>query len=291
MIGLVVVTAVLSTSVPTKPTDVVAETKAWHDRRISRLTAEDGWLSLVGLHWLQEGENTVGSANKARVKLPKSAPEKVGVFTRKGQVVTFQPQKGVEVRLKDQPFTGGEVKSDAAEGGPDELRVGGLRFFVIARGEKLGVRVKDPEAKTRKEFHGISTYPADAKWRVRAKFTPAKTPVMVPVPTVQGTVEQMPSPGTLEVTLEGKPYTLIPVDEGDGRLFIIFGDLTNKTETYGAGRFLYAEPAKNGETVVDFNQAYNPPCAFTPYATCPLPPKENKLALPIPAGEKRYGDH
>ena len=183
------------------------------------------------------------------------------------------------------------MRSDAS-GEPDVLRLGSIRLLVIKRDEKLGIRIKDSEAEARRNFHAIPMYPASAKWRIEARFESATQGRTIPVPTVLGTVERMSSPGTVLFSLEGKEYRLEPVVEpGENRLFFIFGDETNKTETYGAGRFLYAEMPVKGHVVLDFNRAYNPPCAFSPYATCPLPPRQNKLALRVEAGEKRYGNH
>lgn len=264
-----------------------AETRAWHERRLKSLTSEDGWLTLVGLHWLEEGESAAGSAEGLAVQLPAGAPAKLGTFTRRGAEVSFAP--AVEVKLKGQPFKGGALKTDAG-GQPDVLEVGTLRIHAIVRGERVGLRVKDREAAARKAFHGIERYPVSGEWRVTARFEPVKAERKIPVPTVLGTVEEMVSPGTAVFQLKGKEYRLTPVLEGD-QLFFIFADQTNKAETYGAGRFLYSDLPKDGAVVLDFNRAYNPPCAFSPFATCPLPPKENRLAVRIEAGEKRAGDH
>jgi uncharacterized protein (DUF1684 family) len=204
--------------------------------------------------------------------------------------VSFAPAGALPVTLRGKPFTGGAVKSDAT-GEPDVLQVGRFTFQVIARGEKLGVRIKDPEASARQNFHGIPTWEPTAKWQLRAKWEPTPN-ATIPVPNVLGHIEQQPSPGSAVFTVEGKTYRLTPVLEaGSPELFFVFADETNKAESYGAGRFLYAHPAKDGEVLLDFNQAYNPPCAFSAFATCPLPPKGNRLALRIEAGEKRAGSH
>ncbi|MCI0569169.1 MAG: DUF1684 domain-containing protein [Myxococcaceae bacterium] len=271
-------------------TDIEAETRAWHTRRLERLTAEDGWLSLVGLAWLKPGDNAAGSGEGLAVSLPKSAPAQLGAFRLEGEKVHFQPAPGVAVTVGGKPFAGGVLRTDA-EGEPDVVRWGSLRLHAIRRGERTGIRVRDSEAEARRTFHGIPTYPAQAKWRVEARLEPAKEARMLQVPTVMGTVEPMPSPGTLVFQLDGKEYRLDPALEGN-QLFVIFADETNRTDTYGAGRFLYADvPEKDGKVVLDFNRAYNPPCAFSKYATCPLPPKQNRLKVRIEAGEKRVGDH
>ncbi len=274
-----------------KPSSLETETREWHQKRISNLTSEEGWLTLVGLHWLKEGANRFGSAPDNDFDFPASAPAHIGTLTRKGDTVTLAVQPGVTLKKGGQPFTGGQVRDDST-GAPDLLEVGTFRFFVIRRGDKLGLRVKDTEAEARKKFHGIPTYPVSAAWRIEGRFEPAATPRTLAVPTVLGTVDDMPSPGTVVFTVDGQEYRLDPVQEkGSDQFFFIFGDLTNRTETYGAGRFLYSALPKDGKVVLDFNRAYNPPCAFSPYATCPLPPSQNRLKLKVEAGEKRYGDH
>jgi uncharacterized protein (DUF1684 family) len=285
--ALVVTTAVLAAS----PGNLEEEIKAWREQRAARLTSEDGWLTLVGLHWLKPGENRFGSAKDNDLVFPEPAPPHAGTFMLRGDTVTLAPAAGVTFLLKGRPFPGGALRNDAA-GEPDVLTLGRLHFHVIKRGDKLGIRVKDPEAEARKKFHPIPTYPTSAAWRFEARFEPAATPRTLAVPNVLGQVEELPSPGTAVFTVNGKEQRLDPVVEpGDDQLFFIFGDETNRTETYGAGRFLYAPMPKDGRVVLDFNKAYNPPCAFTPYATCPLPPPQNKLRIRIEAGEKRYGNH
>jgi uncharacterized protein (DUF1684 family) len=193
------------------------------------------------------------------------------MFTRTGSTVTLQPAPGVTVTRGGKLFAGGPVQTDQ-EGSaqPDILQVGRFRFQLIARGDRIGVRIKDPEARARKEFKGIPTYPASARWRVTARWEPANPPTEIAVPNVLGEVERSPSPGTAVFTVDGKEYRLTPVlEEGSPDLFFVFADETNRTETYGAGRFLYAQPAKDGTVLLDFNRAYNPPCAFSAFATCP----------------------
>lgn len=274
-----------------KPFDLEAETRAWQEKRAANLTSEDGWLTLVGLHWLREGDNRFGSAPDSDLVFPAGTPAHIGTLTLKGGKVTLTPQPGVTLTKAGQPFTGGELRSDA-DGEPDVLALGRLHFYVIRRGNRLGIRVKDTEAEARKQFHGIPTFPVSAAWRIEARFEPTSAPHRLSVPTVLGTVEEMPSPGTAIFTVNGQEYRLDAAQEpGEQQLFFIFADQTNRTETYGAGRFLYAELPKDGKVVLDFNRAYNPPCAFSPYATCPLPPPQNRLKLRVEAGEKRYGDH
>jgi hypothetical protein len=274
-----------------EPTGVEAETRAWHADRISRLTSEDGWLTLVGLHWLREGPQRFGSAPDNDLVFPAGFPAHAGTFTRRGASVSLALEPGVSLTQEGKPFTGGALRTDA-DGKPDTLSLGTLRFFVIRRGERLGVRVKDSEAAARKAFHGIPTYPPSATWRVEARFEPASSARKLAVPNVLGEVTEMAAPGTAVFTVGGQEYRLEAVVETGGHeLFFVFGDQTNRDATYGAGRFLYADMPKDGKVVLDFNRAHNPPCAFTPFATCPLPPPQNRLKLRVEAGEKRYGDH
>lgn len=273
------------------PRNLEADVRAWHERRIRSLTSDDGWLTLVGLHWLDEGETTAGSAGDNALVLPAKLPARLGTFTRHGDAVSFQPAPGAEVKLRGEKFPGGALKTDA-QGKPDVLELGSFHFLAIQRGDRIGLRVKDSEAKAREEFHGIERFPVSPKWRVVGRLEPLDKPVKLPLPTVLGTIDESDSPGAVSFSLDGKEYRLYPVAEpGDETLFFIFGDLTNKTDTYGAGRFLYADAPKGGQVVLDFNRAFNPPCAFSPYATCPLPPAQNKLPLRVEAGEKRYGSH
>ena len=294
MSGLLSVAAVLLVAPTTAPAPAsfADQTAAWHARREKRLASDDGWLTLVALLWLKEGENAAGSAKEMAVVFPAKAPARLGVFTRHGQEVAFQPAPGVAVSAgQGQAFRGGPLRSDA-DGEPDVLEAGGLRFHVVVRGDRVGLRVKDPDAPARLQFRGVPSYPADPRWRIEARWEPAAAGTTIPVPTVLGTVDRMVSPGTAVFNVDGHEYRLTPVlEEGETDLFFVFADATNRTETYGAGRFLYADPPKDGRVIIDFNRAYNPPCAFSPYATCPLPPKQNRLPFPVPAGEKRYGQH
>ncbi|MCY1032017.1 DUF1684 domain-containing protein [Corallococcus sp. BB11-1] len=276
----------------TQAEDVIAATQAWHAQRLQELSTEDGWLTLVGLTWLKEGAQTAGSAPDSGVRLPASVPAKAGSFVREGNTVRFQPAAGVVFTREGKPFTGGALKTDE-QGAPDVLRLGSVNFQVIQRGDKLGVRVKDSEAPARRQFHGIPMYTPSAAWKVEARLVPDSASRTITVPNVLGMQDQLPSPGALVFTVAGKEYRLLPVqDEGSEELFIIFGDETNRDTTYGAGRFLSAPlPDASGRVVLDFNRAYNPPCAFSAFATCPLPPRGNRLALRVEAGEKRAGGH
>lgn len=260
----------------------------WRANRFERLKSEDGWLTLIGLFWLQEGENSFGSDPSNKIIFPKGkSPAKAGTLVVNKGTVKLQTAPGVTITTGGKPVQSAVLKADVT-GEPTVLDLGSLRFYVIDRNGKLGVRLRDREHPARKKFEGIPFYPVDSKWRVEAKFEAHKK--KIPIVNILGMVEDTPSPGTLVFQIDGKTYRLDAVEEqGETDLFIIFGDQTNGKETYGAGRYVYtAPPGPDGKVVLDFNKAYNPPCVFSPYATCPLPPKQNKLAVRIEAGEKNY---
>ena len=275
------------------PASYEDEIRAWSERRVSRLRSDTGWLTVAGLFWLEPGENTFGTAPDNAIVLPSgSAPEHAGVFVHADGVTTVRALTGTPLRCRDRDVTVLRLRTDA-EDSTDVLELGRLRFHVIVRSGRHGIRMRDLESPMRRDFHGIDSWPVDRAWRIEARFEPYDPPRHVAIPTILGTVDSMLCPGALVFELQGQRCRLEPVIESpdDPSLFVIFADATNGDETYGAGRFLYAEMPKNGRTIVDFNKAYNPPCAFTPYATCPLPPPQNELALPVRAGEKKYGEH
>jgi len=266
---------------------------AWHAGRTARLAAEDGWLSLIGRDWLNPGENTLGSAPGSTVLLPEwAAPAKAGLFILERGSVRFRPFPGSGLLLNGKPVAEAVLKTDG-EGKPDVLQAGRVRFYVIRRGDRFGIRIKDPEAPARKAFHGVPRYPVDPAWRVVADFVPYATPQTRLIPTVLGTTEPMTAPGLLRFKVAGREVTLEPMveDPEHPELFVIFKDATSAHGTYAAGRFLYADMPKDGKVILDFNRAVNPPCAFTLFATCPLPPRQNQLGIAVPAGEQDPGLH
>jgi uncharacterized protein len=265
-----------------------AEIEQWRHEREARLKSDGGWLTVAGLFWLKEGENTVGAGQSNAIVLPKgSAPESVGIFEFHHDHTQFQAAPGVLILLNGKPATSATLKPDTSEA-PDMIQVGDLTMFVIQRGQRFGIRLKDKNSEMRKAFTGLKFFPPDPRYRVKAKFVPYHPPKMIPIPNILGETEEEASPGYVEFTLNGHACRLDPVTE-DNTLFFIFKDLTSSKETYPSGRFLNTPMPENGEVTLDFNKAYNPPCAFTPYATCPLPPKQNQLAIRIEAGELRYG--
>jgi len=253
------------------------EISAWDQRRFTGLKRPFGWLSLVALDWLEKGGNKVAS---------------IGTITLTEGKVFLQLLPAVQASVGGHSFQSGPLKTDRDEGGPDRVEVGTRAFTIIQRGERFAVRMWDSTAQTRAQFSGIGRFPVTRKWRVEARWEPYSPPKSIKVQSViPGYADDYKVPGVAIFSVDNKEYRLEPVDEGDRTLFFIFADKTNGKETYGAGRFLYADLPKDGKVIVDFNKAYNPPCAFTPYATCPLPPASNRLPIRVDAGEKKFGDH
>ncbi|HEX9410182.1 MAG TPA: DUF1684 domain-containing protein [Actinomycetota bacterium] len=266
------------------------EVLAWRARRIARLIGPEGWLAVVGLFWLEEGDNPVGSDPSCRVILPAGkAPSQVGTIGVGKAGVRFEagPRSGVT-------HLGAEVATldlrDDHEGEPTVLELGSLRFHLIRRFDRLAVRVRDTEGAGRQTFAGIASYPVDPSWRFEARYEPHQPIRASHVPTVLGMDEVYATPGALAFVVAGETRRLEAfLEPGETDLFIVFGDLTNGTETYGGGRYLStAPPDDQGRVVLDFNKAYNPPCVFTSYATCALPLPANRLPLRVEAGEKLY---
>jgi uncharacterized protein len=272
-------------------TSFVAETMQWRQQREKKLKAEDGWLTVSGLHWLKQGINSFGTNKSLNIVLPaKSAPDNVGSLELANGVVILRVADGVSVTVNDKPVREVEMRFNGDKS-PDAFKVGSLKLSVIKRGERYGLRVRDKNSPARLEFKGLRWFPPRESYRVTATFIPDDEPKEITIMNVLGDELKMKTPGTLSFELNGKTYRLRPVleEEEDGKkLFIIFRDLTAGKTTYGAGRFLYADLPKDGKVVLDFNRSENPPCAFTLYATCPLPPRQNFLPIPINAGELAF---
>jgi uncharacterized protein (DUF1684 family) len=258
----------------------------WRIERLNRLKSPDSWLSLAGLFWLENGENTFGSdAGNDFVFKKKGLPPRIGIFFLKDKSVLFKSVKGVSVNHQDQIIEVISMQNDA-QGKPTVLKCDSLSWYVIKRGDRLGVRLKDSRHPRIQQLKQLNTFPIDKNWRIKAVLERYDKPQIIQIPTVLGTVEEQSSPGVLVFEIAGTIYHLHPTGS-DGDLSVIFGDLTNTHETYGGGRFLVIEkPDARGHTWIDFNKAYNPPCVFSPYATCPLPPEKNQLNVRIVAGEK-----
>jgi uncharacterized protein len=269
-----------------KPFDRAAFEKdenAWRQRRAARLQAEDSWLSLVGLDWLNEGKN--------ELHLPGGM---AGTILLQNGRTTLEPAKNSGLTIDGKPVTAPvELIDDMAANGPTIVKRGFAQFQIVKRNDRYGVRIKDAQSDARLHFKGLDYFPADPKWRVVAKWEPYNPPKKIPITNVLGMTSDEVSRGALAFNVDGKEYRLDPIDEqGAPDLFLIVKDQTSRDLTYQPGRYLYAkQPGADGTTIIDFNKAYNPPCVFTPFATCPLPPPQNVLPVRIEAGEKRYKGH
>lgn len=271
-----------------------AEIEKWRATREARLKGDGGWLQVVGLFWLKEGPNPFGTDAKNKIVLPAgSAPPRAGTFELRGRTVTVRTEPGVEATIEGKPATGRPMRADVP-GPADVMKLGPrLTLHVIERGGRYGIRLKDTQSALLEDFTGLRWFPVREDYRIQARFVPYTPARKVSVPNILGQVEELPSPGYAAFRVAGREVRLDPVLEEPGatELFFIFRDETSRKETYPAGRFLYTALPKDGTVLLDFNKAYSPPCAFTPYATCPLPPKQNRLAVRIEAGEMRSGHH
>jgi len=290
--GFLLVLAAVLMAAETVPDAYRAEVETWREQREARLKSDTGWLTVAGLFWLKQGPNRFGSDPANDIVLPPSAPAVGGVFELQGDKTLVKVQSGATVTSAGEAITEMEMKSDRT-GNPTLLALGDLSMFVIERGGKFAIRLKDKDSRMRKEFTGLKWYPVKPAFRITASFKEYDPPKQIQVPNVLGTTDKLPSPGFVTFKLNGKKVRLDPVleDPDAKELFFIFKDGTSAGTTYPAGRFLYAELPVEGKVVLDFNRAYNPPCAFTPYATCPLPPAQNRLDVAIEAGEMDYGNH
>jgi uncharacterized protein (DUF1684 family) len=274
------------------------ETAGWREEHKADLLKPDGWLALVGLEWLQPGDNAVGSAADNKIRLS-SGPAHLAIIHLEGEAVTLNPPTGGFP--PDFLVAGAPAKSQSlrAEGNKDKLAprltIRDLNMYVIRRETRFALRVKDSHSPAIVGFHGLEWYAPDAVYRVTAKWIPYSPQKTITLATLVGTNYDQPVPGAAEFTLAGKTFRLEPVleDPAVAKLFFILRDKTSNATTYGACRFLYTGFPTNGldkpgELVLDFNRLENPPCAYTPYSTCPLPPPGNRLPIPLPVGEQRY---
>jgi hypothetical protein len=264
----------------------------WRAEREQRLKADDGWLTVAGLFWLHPGSNGIGSDPASEIVLPAGAgPARAGAVELNGRQITLRLEAGIAGRVGGSPVAGPVALKPDSAGQPDVLELGRLRLFVIERGGRFAIRLRDRESQARRDFSGLSWFDVSEAYRIGARFVAYPKPKPVIVPNVLGRMETMPSPGYAEFAVQGQTVRLDGVlEEPDAKqLFFIFSDATSGKETYRSGRFLYADMPTAEKVTLDFNKAYNPPCAFTAYATCPLPPKQNVLPVRIEAGEKTYG--
>ena len=262
----------------------------WRAERLAALTNESGWLTLVGLYWFRDGPNTIGQgrSNTIAIDNPELGP-RAGAFVQQGNSVRFEASPRSCVRIGGQPVKTQVLTPDNA-GEPQLMKCGSLEFYVIERGGKRGLRVRDLASHARREFRGLDYFAFDPGWVVDARFEPYMPARHVPIVNVLGMELDMLSPGALVFERDGREWRLDALLENPAAdiLFVMFADGTSNRETYGAGRFLYVPLPVAGHVTVDFNRAYSPPCAFTAFATCPLPPDQNRIALRVAAGELKY---
>jgi uncharacterized protein (DUF1684 family) len=288
-----------------------AVVQAFADARVAELSAPDSWLSLIGLHWLSQGENTLGSAPDNDIVLPAKAAAQVGALTVDGRDVRWRTAPGATVTMgvdstldlsagsgaippdvsSDPAVEDADLSEDPGEGKHRVLRHGDVNWIVIRRGDRMAVRLRDNASATYEAFHGIDRYPTSEAWRVTARWVPHDK--VVAVPNVLGTIAEVTSPAAVRFWIDGRELSLdVPGSASHGRYMLVFADATNGADTYGGGRFLWIDgPDAEGRVVVDFNLAYNPPCVWTEFATCPLPTRDNRLPVPVEAGEKNWSAH
>jgi uncharacterized protein (DUF1684 family) len=257
---------------------VIERWQRWREARAASLAAPDSWLGLIGLFWLEEGANPVGSdPDTAVVRFPDGAA-RLGVLECAGMDVVWHPAEGAAMPL-----------ATDAGGAPTVVELGSYAFFVIARDGRLAVRLRDRGWAAKRPFAGVETFDYEPRWRIEAAWRPLSPPQVMEVPNVSGDLKLVEVAWQAIFAVEGRQVVLLPMHLSDEKVFFVFRDATSGRISYGAGRFLDATPPRDGRIVLDFNFAYSPPCAFTPFATCPLPPPENWLSFPVEAGERMHG--
>ena len=271
----------------------VQSVNQWHAKRIENLKQADGWLNLEGLFWLHKGVNTLGNQKEADCHYVNPVfPDALGTFIYEGDSVLWQNANNYKILINKQATVSGKTYKVFGAGEKAAIMdYANFSWVVIKREDKIGIRFRNLKAKTLLEFKGIARFPVQSAWKIKAKLVqPAQDFLMIT--NVLGQTTANKNAGKLEFVKDGQTYSLDVIDEGGPNLFIVFADLSAGVSTYGSGRFIeIPKPDSLGNTEIDFNKAYNPPCAFTPFATCPLPPKQNRLTLTIEAGEKNYGHH
>ncbi len=266
----------------------VQSLRDWQLERENGLKADDSWLTVAGLYWLREGTNTVGTDGSSDFVLPEgSAPGRVGAFEFKDRKTTFAAADGVTIKQGDEVVTSTTLEM----GEKYALQVDELKMWLHYSGERLAIRIRDLESPLRRDFAGLEWFPINPVFRVHAKFTPHAEPKKVDMLNILGDIETFESPGYVDFELNGESVRMEPLNVREGALWFVFRDATSGKEVYPAARFLRTEAPDNGEVVIDFNRSYNPPCAYNPFTTCPMPTEENRLGMRIEAGEKKYKKH
>jgi uncharacterized protein len=271
------------------PADHTAKVEQWRAKHEADYRRD--WVSIAGLYPLKAGANSAGSGDNHDLKLPDSLPVTLGRFVLTGEEVRFEPAAGVAVQLHDQPVTGSVTLRDDNTPPADELRSGEVRMVIHRSGGNRSLRVRDPNGPLARGFLGFQWFPIDARYRVVGRFIKDAVPASLPVVNTYGDVDVYRTEGVVEFTLMGQTLRVRPFTTRPKRFYIVFKDASSGQETYEAARFLYSDLLDDGTTVLDFNEAYNPPCAFNPYTTCPIPIPENRLPVKILAGEKAYPVH
>ncbi|MFA1722327.1 DUF1684 domain-containing protein [Xanthomonas campestris] len=268
----------------------LADNAAWREARLTELRAPDGWTSLVGLHWLSLKAHYIGRSADSGIRLA-VGPPKMGILSSERDAVWFVPERGAALTVGGKPLTGKiRFQSDVD---PQPTLIGfddgkGV-LSLIHRGDRYALRVKHADAPSRTGFAGLEYWPIDPSWRIQARYVPNNVGKTIPIVDIVGISSEQPNAGAIEFERDGKTYRLEAIGEPGRPMFVVFADRTSGHGSYSAGRFLDLEaPDASGHVVVDFNRAINPPCAFTPFATCPLPPPENRIDLAVSAGEKAY---
>jgi len=290
-LAVAVVYVVLFCAGQEDPAFVEAE-MTWRAERDHAMREETSWLTIAGLFWLEEGENTFGTSADSRIQLPEdSAPESAGAFILKNGGVTAEAAGNTELKIGEEIIRKRKLASDQ-EGRPDIVALNDLRMWVIVRGGRFAIRMRDLNARAFREYDGLDFFPPRAEYKVVGTLITYDEPKTVSVGTAIGTTTEMTSPGFVSFEIGGKQYRLDAFGSvASKRLFFVFRDGTSGDETYGASRFMSADILEDGSVDMNFNRAYNPPCAYTHYATCPLPPPQNNLEIRIEAGEKMYPGH
>ena len=268
--------------------NLIAQQDLWRTERINALTAPQGWLSLIGLYWLKEGSNTIGSLKRNKVEVPPHFGIELGNVELNGDSVSFTPNEGLEIYSNGSLFGGGQLLSDATKD-PTILNYKSLYWYIIKRGESYGVRIKDTLAESRLNFQGIENFPFDKNWIIKAKVKQNYDDDSVKIVNVIGAESMNHVEVYLQFSKDGHAYNLVTLDDSPDYYFLIISDETTGFLTYGGGRFINIPRPKNGEdfVMIDFNRAFNPPCVFSNFATCPLPPLQNHLFFEVLAGEKK----